>query len=72
MPAVNQREFHNGGLTHKIYGGDYVKECQIVMRNRFTLKCHVIVIRNKMNSQKKTSALHVAVDKNRFYKVVQI
>jgi hypothetical protein len=67
MPAVNQCEFHNDGLKRTIYGGDYFKECQFVMRNRFVLKCHLNVIRNKMNTQKPTSILHVTVDKNRFY-----
>jgi len=51
MPAVNQCEFHNDGLKRTIYGGDYFKECRLIMRNRFALKCHLNVIRNKMNIQ---------------------
>ena len=67
LPAVNQCEFHNAGLKQTIYGGDFFKEYHFVMRNNFALKCHLIVIRNKMDKQTPTSVFHVAVDKNRFY-----
>jgi hypothetical protein len=42
------------------------KECLFFMRDTFVLKCHLNVIRNKMNTETLRSEFHAAVGKPRF------